>query len=78
MIGTQLDLWPKELSRIPWAGLSTRVLTKAAKLLYLRREPVENDRFFRDPSQLLIWTPGENTRPPYGGADLLVPLKESE
>ncbi len=51
MNSSQLDLWPLEVARLPWGGRSPRALTKVQMLLFSRREPQKDDRFFVDPDQ---------------------------
>jgi len=41
----ELDL-EDEVKVIPWDGISPRVLTYGHKLLFSRREPQKNERFF--------------------------------
>jgi len=69
VISTQLDLPFGEWLREPWGGKSPRVLTRGYILLYLRREPLKDDRFFKDPNQLEMFpvamsVPGSETRVP--------------
>jgi len=71
----QLDLWPSEVSRIPWGGRSPRSLTRANLSLFLRREPQKDDRFFVDPNQYDLIRAAIPGRPQYGGAPLLLEVK---
>ena len=59
----------------PWGGQSPRALTRAAKALFLRREPQKDDSFFVDPNQYDLFLAVIPGRFRYGGAPLLVPLK---
>jgi len=72
----QLDLWQEELDALPWQGRSPRALTRGAQLLFFRREPQEDDRFFADADQVDMWPPGKKAPRFYRGAPLLLPLKE--
>ncbi len=52
-VGDQLELG---LFRgVPWEGHSPRGLTKAANVLYSRREPPGHEVAFCDPNQLELW-----------------------
>ena len=70
----QLDLWEAELVKLPWRGQSPRVLTRASKALFFRREPRKDDRFFVDPNQYDLFRAAIPGRPQYGGAPTLQPL----
>ena len=68
----QYDLFPEEVGRLPWGGRSPRGLTRGANLLYLRREPQKDERFFVDPEQTDLF-PAAITGPlQYEGAPLLL------
>jgi len=69
MISTQLDLWPYEVSRIPWCGTSPRDLTRGAKVLILQREPGCMSAA-TDPAQCEMLS--EKTARRYSGAPLLL------
>ena len=71
-----LDLWPAEVSRIPWWPEGPRVLTRSSKALFFRREPQKDDRFFVDPDQYDLFLAAIPGRPQYGGAPSLLPLPE--
>jgi len=58
----------------PWGGQSPRALTRAAKALFLRREPQKDDRFFVDPDQYDMFPAAIRRRFRYGGAPSLLPL----
>ena len=58
----------------PWDGRSPRDLTKIKKLLFLRREPQKDDRFFVDPGQYDLFRAAIRGRRRYGGAPTLFPL----
>jgi len=75
MNSRQLDIWQVELDGLPWQGRSPRGLTRAAKALFLRREPQKDDSFFIDPNQYDL-LPEARKRLPSRGAPLLVPLDE--
>jgi len=82
MNSDQLDLWEAELAALPWGGRSPRSLgrgprglTKCPKLLFSRREPQKDDRFFVDPNQYDLFLAAITGRPRYGGAPLLVPFE---
>lgn len=70
----QLDLWPSWVRSLPWEGRSPRslTLTKAPKVLFLRREPQKEDRFFVDPNQTDLWPPANKAPEIYSGAPLLM------
>ncbi len=59
---------------VPWEGRSPRLLTKASKALFLRREPQKDDCFFVDPDQYDLFLAAIMGRPRYGGAPSLLPL----
>jgi len=69
----QLDLWEAEVAALPWGGQSPRALTRAAKALFLRREPQKDARYVVDPDQSDLWLPAQKSLV-YDGAPLLVPL----
>lgn len=68
---TQLDLPFDEWQREPWGGKEPRVLTRGHSLLFLRREPGEDDRFVSDQSQIDMWKPAVKAPWSYQGAPLL-------
>ncbi len=70
----QLDLWERELSRLPWRGRSPRSLTRAAKRFILKPEAQKHERFFMDPFQYDLFPAVTTRRPLYGGAPSLLPL----
>jgi len=70
----QLDLWGWSVDDLPWGGQSPRALTRAAKALFLRREPQKDDSFFVDPDQYDLFLAAITGRPQYGGAPSLLPL----
>ena len=74
MNSTQLDLWQVELDALPWQGQSPRGLTRGAKVLYSRREPGKDDRFFADARQFDLFVDATRKGPVYAGAPLLVPF----
>ncbi len=59
---------------VPWEGRSPRLLTRASKALFSRREPQKDDRFFVDPDQYDLFLAAIRGRPRYGGAPSLLPL----
>jgi len=71
----QLDLWAREVARLPWNGQSPRSLTRVNKSLFLRREPQKDDCFFVDPDQYDLFRAAIPGRPQYGGAPTLLPLR---
>ena len=71
---SQLDLWEREIAKIPWRGMSPRSLTSCRKALFLRREPQKDDRFFVDPNQYDLFRAAIPGRPQYGGAPCVLPL----
>ena len=77
MNSSQLDLWPAWVSAIPWGGRSPRALTRVNNLLFLRRKPQKDDRFFVDPFQIDMF-PAAITNAPriYRGAPLLVEVPD--
>ena len=79
MNSTQLDLWPSWVARLPWGGHSPRSMTRGAltRVLFLKRERREDDRFFADEDQLEMFT-GDRRAPPYGGSPTLLPLPGRE
>ncbi len=72
MISTQLELAFDDVRRrIPWGGTYSRVLTRGSRLVFLRREPQKDDRYFVDPNQVDMWLPAEKAPWVYQGAPLL-------
>jgi len=73
MNSDQLDLWPKEVSRIPWraGGPRAYALTKFPKVLFLRREPQKDVSEFADPDQYDFWLRMRKAPWTYQGAPLL-------
>jgi len=71
----QLDLWPGWLEALPWNGVSPRTLTRASKVLFLRRKPQKDERFFVDPCQADLFLEAITGPPQYEGAPSLLPLK---
>ena len=74
MNSDQFELWPSEVARLPWGGQSPRGLTRGAKVLYLRREPGKDDRFFADVDQYDLFRAAITGRHRYGGAPTVTPL----
>ena len=74
MISSQLDLWQAELDGLPWQGRSPRGLTRGSEVLFLRREPQKDDRFFVDPFQMDLFHAAITGPPRYEGAPSLLPL----
>jgi len=70
----QYDLFPEEVSRLPWGGQSPRALTRGAKALYLRREPQKDGRFLVDINQVDMWPITEKAPWQYHGAPLLLEI----
>ena len=71
----QLDLFEKELSRLPWRGRSPRSLTRGSKALFLRREPQKDASFVIGPEQLeLFHVAKARPREISPGAPLLLPF----
>ena len=75
MISSQLDLWPSEVSRLPWGGLAPRDLTRGRTALFLRPEPQKDACDFLDPDQLEFRPTGEKAPWIYQGAPLLLELE---
>jgi len=71
MNSSQLDLWEVELAALPWQGRSPRGLTKARKVVFLRREPLKDERFFVDPDQIDLFPAAIKGPPRYEGAPSL-------
>jgi len=59
---SQLDLWQRGLDDLPWGGRSPRALTKGRLALFLRREPLKDERFFVDPDQLELFPAAKKRR----------------
>ena len=73
MNSTQLELGLGDVrSRVPWNGVPPRALTKAAKALFLRREPLKDDDFFIDVHQLSLFEVVQQGPRDLPGAPLLV------
>jgi len=74
MTSVQLDLFEDEVAVLPWRGQSPRVLTRGAKLLFLRRKPQKDERFFVGPDQLDLFHAAIRGPHVYSGAPSLLPL----
>jgi len=62
--------------RIPWSGQSPRALTRAAKMLYSRREPQKSMRDLLLMGQLELEFSIHKVPPLWGGTHSLLPLEE--
>jgi len=63
-----------EWGSTPWEGVSSRVLTKGKKVLFLRQGRQKHERSFLDPDQYDLFLAAIPGRPRYGGAPSLLPL----
>ena len=73
--GEQLTLFGCLFEGEPWQGSSPRALTRAAKALFLRPEPQNDDGYGIDPRQVDMWLPAKKAPRLSRGAPSLLPLK---
>ncbi len=78
-MNAQLELGLSDVRKaVPWGGRSPRSLTRVRKALFLRQEPQKDACFFVDQNQIDMFPEAIEGPPQYGGAPLLVPLKEEK
>ncbi len=64
-------------SEEPWDGQAPRALTRGSRVVFLRRKPQKDERFFVDPDQLDLFRAAKRRpRGIYSGAPLLIPFEE--